>query len=109
MRAYLRHHSSASPARSRAKPKSAKAKKGFVPRVIDGGKGAHSVASTSDERGARLIVKGAPSSVEALLLFMEMGASGLDTTLSSVAVTDCETGLTDCFNVDFTRGMIAEL
>jgi hypothetical protein len=100
MAAYLRHPSSPSPARKRAKPKSANAKKSFVPRVIDGSKGAYSVAMTGDELGARLMVKGAGDAIEALLLFMETGASGLDPALSSVAVTDCETALTHCFVLD---------
>jgi hypothetical protein len=107
MAAYLRQHSSASPLRARAKAKSAKLKKSFVPRVIDGGKGTYSVALTRDDRGARLMVKGVPDDTEALLLFMETSASGPEATLSSVAVTDCETGLTHCFRVDFSPGTIA--
>jgi hypothetical protein len=107
MAAYPRHHTQASQSRSRTKLRAAKAKRRFVPRVIEGGKGSYVVALTDDDRGARLMVKGVESPVEAAVLFNETGSSDLDSALSRVAVTDCETGLTHCFNVYFCPGTIA--
>jgi hypothetical protein len=107
MAAYPRHHTHASQSRSRAKLRRAKAKRRFVPRVIEGGKNRYLVALSDDNRCARLMVKGAENTMEAAVLFNETGSSGLDGVLSRVAVTDCETGLTHCFSVDFLSGTIA--
>jgi Family of unknown function (DUF5961) len=93
------------PPATRAKAKGAKSKRAFVPRVIDGGKGAF-LAGLGDCAAPRVLVKGAADAVEAALLFIESASAGFETGQVCVAVLDCETGVSHCFRLDFSDGTV---
>ena len=46
--------------------------------------------------------------VDAAIAFLETSAIAADTEALKIAVTDCETGLTECFSLDFETGDIKQ-
>ncbi len=60
-----------------------------------------------DETGQRATVNAADF-IDAAAVYLETGAVTIASEVLKVAVTDCETGLTHCFSLDFSSGEIKQ-